>query len=127
MKRKWISILLVLCLAVSAAGCSAESGENHVTTGGYSDKTVRLDVDDLPASDLGDGFCFVGEEMGLTDVSARFARAMPSNRTPASHTKGAVLPNSSFMHYACTPFFRSKSKTTSGLLHVIRYAPTAMA
>jgi len=74
MKRKWVSVLLVLCLAVSAAGCGAESGENHVTTGGYSDKTVRLDVDDLPASDLGDGFCFVGEEMGLTDVSADIFR-----------------------------------------------------
>ena len=66
--KKWISILLILSLAVSLAGCRPEEGK---PAGG---ETVQMSAADLPPSDLGDAFCFVGEEDGLTDVSVNIFR-----------------------------------------------------
>ncbi len=79
MKRKWIGILLILCLTVSLAGCRPVDG-NPAGEGGWtgesgSGDTVQISVVDLPPSLEGSGpYCFVGEEMGLTDVSVNLFR-----------------------------------------------------
>ena len=55
------------------AGCNLEIDEPGKSGQGGSGKTVQVSVADLPPSDLGEGFCFVGEE-GLTDVSVNLFR-----------------------------------------------------
>lgn len=74
MRKKWISIFLILALAASTTGCSPEEGAPAGGLGGSGSDTVQISVTDLPPSDLGGGFCFVGEEEGLTDVSVNIFR-----------------------------------------------------
>ena len=73
--KKWISSILMLCLMCTLAGCSGQTIGGAPGGGqGGSGKTVQVSVTDLPPSDLGEGFCFVGEEEGLTDVSVNLFR-----------------------------------------------------
>lgn len=78
MRRKWISSLLILCMICALTACKTESGGQEKPSGQSggpgSGETVQISVADLPPSDLGEGFCFVGEEMGLTDVSVNIFR-----------------------------------------------------
>ena len=82
MKRKWISSILILCMICALAGCGSgqtiggepSGGEGGSSTSG-SGETVQLSVADGVPSLEGDGpYCFVGEEMGLTDVSVNIFR-----------------------------------------------------
>ncbi len=78
MKRKWISSILILCIICALTACKTESGGQKEPSGksksAGSGETVQISVTDLPPSHLGEGFCFVGEEMGLTDVSVNIFR-----------------------------------------------------
>ena len=62
MKRKWIGIVLIVCLLSSLTGCNSAEGN---PSGGSGGDSVQISVADLPPSSLGDGFCFVGEEMKI--------------------------------------------------------------
>ena len=78
MKKKWISSILILCMICALTACKTENGGQGEPSGQSgstaSGETVQISVTDLPPSSLGEGFCFVGEEMGLTDVSVNLFR-----------------------------------------------------